>query len=210
MQHPEHLAQLRVGGAREICDQPTAGAHGVRRKVVATPEGPRMQCDQAEVVAEGVVHLAGDPGPLLAPGLLDDQLALAMGLLGERTPRATHHQADEDHDHHRPASTASSSARSRPTTRMVAEHETKSTATASAPTRHERSDTRRTTATTAAGVAAPSGGQQGQHHAGGAGALDEEVREQAGGDARRPELGEQPQRDQVVRGGPAARGRRRW
>ena len=56
-------------------------AHLLGGEVLAERKRARMHRDLRDPVGEHVVHLAGDPGPLVAARLCDPQLLLGLGAL---------------------------------------------------------------------------------------------------------------------------------
>ncbi len=84
-EHPDHLAEAldRGSGAGP---QVTRGLPVRVRQAGGEGQGPGAQRDQAQVVAERIVHVPCDPGAFAQPGLLGGQPLLALQPLGPLPP----------------------------------------------------------------------------------------------------------------------------
>lgn len=101
-QHTQYVPQIakRVGGRSAQQADPV----GHRPGKVGGPllEGTGVQGDDREPVGEHIVHLGGDPGAFLQPGLFGAEFALhpqAVDLFGKRgdVPTAVARPQPDDH-----------------------------------------------------------------------------------------------------------------
>ena len=105
-QHAEHAAQVGQRLVGLVLDHRRAGAHLARAsRSVAERQRAGVHGDLGDPVGQHVVHLAGDPGPLVGPGLRDAELLLGLGALGavpqgpeQLAARADVHAPAEDRD----------------------------------------------------------------------------------------------------------------
>ncbi len=79
-QDPDQVPQLVQGLAAG--DPQVLGRLPGRLVGGGHPQCPGLQHLQADVVRHHVVHLAGQPGPFLGPGLLGEQVTLPLGPVG--------------------------------------------------------------------------------------------------------------------------------
>lgn len=84
-QHTDHLAEPVDGGARPGADV-AGGGPGVLGQTGGQLQRPRRQGDEAEVVAEEVVHVLCYPGPFAQPGLFGDQALFPLQSRGPLPP----------------------------------------------------------------------------------------------------------------------------